>query len=355
MKVVRAGRAEGRPAVTVVVPCYNYGRFLPALVDSALNQTDVDAHVIIVDDASPDGSGLVARQLAGQNPSRVRAILHTENRGHIATYNDGLDAVETEFATLISADDMLAPGSLGRAARLMNRFPAVGMVYGHASVFYSEPNPKRRPLPETWSVWNGHSWIELTARLGRNLIVSPEVVMRTQTIREIGGYSSTLPHSADLEYWLRAAARWDVGRVNGRSQAYYRMHGSNMHLTQFASMAVDLRLRFEAFETLGAPELRDFVPDGQELVARARGAIARQAVVMGARELDRGARADDVASLFELAEDFSPGASETRGVAWRLRRQQNGKTPAAAQRVIEQGRGQLDRVRGLLSEVAGIA
>lgn len=355
MRVVRASQAGAHATVTVVIPCYNYGRFLPGLVESALQQTDVDAHVIIVDDASPDGSGVVARQLASKYPGRVTAMIHEQNRGHIATYNDGLAAVETEYATLISADDMLAPGSLGRATRLMSRFPRVGMVYGHASVFYSEPNPKKRPLPESWSVWNGREWIGWTSKIGRNLIVSPEVVMRTQAIREIGLYNAALPHSADLEYWLRAAARWDVGRVNGRSQAYYRMHGSNMHLTQFASLAVDLRLRFEAFETLDAPELRAFVPQSERSVKKAREAIARQAVVMAARELDRGASREGIEPLLELAEEFSAGASHGRAIAWRLDREQRGKPPAATQRAIERGRGQLDRVRGLISEVAGLA
>ncbi|QYF72837.1 glycosyltransferase [Cryobacterium sp. PAMC25264] len=355
MRLVRPGPAAGPASVTVVIPCYNYGHFLPELVASVLAQRDVRTHVIIVDDASPDGSGDVAARLAEENSPRVSAIIHAHNRGHIQTYNDGLAAVDTEYVTLVSADDVVAPGALGRATRLMDRFPGVGLVYGHASVFHDNPVPRHRPLPETWSVWNGRDWIDWTASSGRNLIVSPEAVMRTRALRETGGYNPELPHSGDLEFWLRAAARWDVARVNGRPQAFYRMHGENMHLTQFATMAVDMRHRLTAFEVLTGPELAPLVPGSDRLIVRTRQAIARQANILAARELDRGAHRGEVQELLALAEELSPGSSSARRISWRVSRDSRGKTPASRQRMIERGRTQLDRVRGVLSEIAGIA
>ncbi len=119
-----------RPTVSVVVPCYRYGHYLPGAVRSVLDQTDVDAEVLIVDDASPDDSGEVAEALAAADP-RIRVLRHAENKGHIATYNDGLEAVDGEYVVLLSADDLLPPGSLGRATALMEANPSVGMVYGH--------------------------------------------------------------------------------------------------------------------------------------------------------------------------------------------------------------------------------
>src|SRR6476661_2373772 len=81
-------RLTRRPIVSVVIPCYNYERFLKDAVDSVLTQEDVDLDVIIVDDASTDGSGELAAELAADD-RRIRAVLHTTNMGHIATYNDG--------------------------------------------------------------------------------------------------------------------------------------------------------------------------------------------------------------------------------------------------------------------------
>ncbi|WP_460807831.1 glycosyltransferase family 2 protein [Micromonospora zhanjiangensis] len=96
-----------RPTVSVVIPCYNYGHYLPECVHSVLSQSGVEVDVLIVDDASPDGSAEVARELSAD--PRVRLIAHRENRGHIATYNEGLAAVDGEYVVLLSADDLLSP------------------------------------------------------------------------------------------------------------------------------------------------------------------------------------------------------------------------------------------------------
>ncbi len=102
-----------RPRASVVVPCYNYGRFLPELISGLLDQPGIDVDVLIVDDASPDGSGEVAEALAADEP-RVSVLRHATNRGHIQTYNDGLAAVTGDYVVLLSADDLLPPQALTR-------------------------------------------------------------------------------------------------------------------------------------------------------------------------------------------------------------------------------------------------
>src|SRR3954454_20204410 len=81
------------PEVTVVVPCYNYGRYLEDSVGSVLSQSEVEVRVVIIDDASPDGSADVAKRIA-ERDSRVSLICHETNAGHIATYNEGLGATQ---------------------------------------------------------------------------------------------------------------------------------------------------------------------------------------------------------------------------------------------------------------------
>ena len=132
------------PRVSVVIPCYNYGRYLPDAVASALGQVGVDVDVLIVDDASPDGSAEVAGRLAAGDP-RITVVRHEVNRGHIQTYNDGLDRTTGEFVVLLSADDLLAPGALSRATALMDCNPSVGFVYGLPQAFTDvPPAPKGR-------------------------------------------------------------------------------------------------------------------------------------------------------------------------------------------------------------------
>lgn len=232
----------------MVIPCYNYGRYLPDAVASALDQEGVDVDVLIVDDCSTDDSAAIAEGLAADD-ARVRVLLHDANRGHIATYNHGLAEVTGTYVALLSADDVLTADSLSRAAALMEARPEVGLVYGRVCDF-SDEAPGAGTARESWSVWTGRAWLAHIARRGRNIIVNPEAVMRTTLLRQLGGYAADHPHAADLLLWMRAAALMDVGRVNGPVQAGYRVHGENMHSTVFAGAVKDLgdvRRAFAAF------------------------------------------------------------------------------------------------------------
>ena len=104
--------------VSVVIPCYNYGHYLDDAIKGALDdQEGIDVRVLIIDDASPDGSADIARQIAARYP-RVEVAAHASNKGHIATYNEGmLEWADGDYTVLISADDRLTAGSLRRALR----------------------------------------------------------------------------------------------------------------------------------------------------------------------------------------------------------------------------------------------
>jgi hypothetical protein len=265
-----------RPSVTVVVPCYNYGHYLPTAVRSALDQPGVDVDVIVVDDASTDDSADVARALAAQD-HRIQVVVHERNVRHIATYNDGLARARGDYVVLLSADDALAPGALARATALMEHHPRVGLVYGYALDVEDEPPQGAGDRVRTWSVWPGGRWLRRICTRGTNIIVNPEAVMRTSVLRDLGGYDPKLPHSADMDLWMRAAAIADVGRVNGPVQAFYRVHGGNMHLNDYAGLLTDMRERAKGFEMFFAAHGAR-LPDAARLHARARRAIAYEAV-----------------------------------------------------------------------------
>ena len=312
-KILRAQRLKRRPTVSVVIPCYNYGHYLPTAVRSALDQAAVDVEVIVIDDASPDGSGAVARELAAD--SRVRAILHPSNRGHIATYNEGLGQARGDYVVLLSADDALPPGSLARATAYLDAKPSVGFVYGHPVVFRDEP-PEVNLHVRSWTIWTGEEWVKRRCRTGRNCIMNPEVVMRTSVQRAIGGYDPDLPHSGDLEMWLRAAAVSDVGRVNGPPQGLYRVHDESMQHTTYAGHAADLEGRRAAFEkVLSDRTVR--IGDRAALLAVANRALAASALECAGSAYDHGREAtESVGEYLAFAERVWPSVRQTR--QWRV-------------------------------------
>jgi glycosyltransferase involved in cell wall biosynthesis len=270
-----AAPERGSPTVSVVIPCYNYGHYLPEAVRSVIQQPGVLLDIIIVDDASTDGSRDIARSIAS-NDNRIRLIEHETNKGHIATYNDGLAAIHGDFVVLLSADDLLAPGALKRSTDLMREHPRVSLVYGFAPEFTDEP-PAVRTTRTTVSVWKGQDWIARICARGTNAIVNPEAMLRRSVMDDLVGYDVTMPHSADLDLWMRAAVRGDVGRVNGPNQAFYRVHTSNMHLTDYAGLLADMRARSDTFDRFFEGDGRD-LEHASSLHVRARSAIARGAL-----------------------------------------------------------------------------
>jgi glycosyltransferase involved in cell wall biosynthesis len=285
--------------VAVVVPCYNYGHFLSECVQSIVTQPAVEVSVHIIDDASTDSSPAVAQRLAAKFPV-VSTTLHTSNQGHISTYNEGVAAVDSDYVVLLSADDLLAPASLSRAASLMEAHPRVGLVYGNPQTFSESPALRQARL-RNWSVWQGNRWIRHQFSRGLSIIYSPEAVVRTQVQHEAGYYTSSLPHSADLEMWLRIAEIADVGRINGPDQAYRRVHPDSMMQSHFNNVAVDLRERFLAYQSYLASS-RLTPRELQRLEALARRRASSEAFMWAASVTD-----DQTSAAVEEAARFARG------------------------------------------------
>jgi glycosyl transferase family 2 len=276
------------PTVRVLVPCYNYARYLEHCTRTILAQPHVDVRILIIDDCSKDETPEVCARLATGEP-RVEFIRHEKNKGHIATYNEGIDLIREDYFVLLSADDLLTPGALGRAVSVMEKNPNVGFVYGHPITLRGDV-PQPRLAEREPSIWRGRDWIERLCSTGRNVIMSPEVVMRSSIQKRIGGYSPALPHSGDMEMWLKAASMSDVGRVNGADQAYYRVHAQSMQRTVYSSVLTDLAGRRDAFRSvLGAGSM---VRDAPALLKLAERALARTATLFLLDQFDSSAPPD---------------------------------------------------------------
>jgi glycosyltransferase involved in cell wall biosynthesis len=213
--------------VDVIVPCYNYARFLRECVGSVLNQSLRTVRVLIIDDASSDDTPAVAGQLVREDP-RVSFIRHKENRGHIATYNEGIAWASADYMLVLSADDFLFPGALARAAALMDAHPEVGFTYGHYSELYpGDPHPTlaKDHCQYLWRILDGLEFFSMNG--ARNDVGTATAVVRTSLQKRLGGYRPELVHAGDMEMWLRFALHGSVGFIDGK-QAVYRRHEKNM-------------------------------------------------------------------------------------------------------------------------------
>jgi glycosyltransferase involved in cell wall biosynthesis len=302
-----------KPAVDVIVPCYNYGKYLNECVFSIVNQADVDVRVLVIDDASSDESPEIAARLSAAD-ARVHSRCHATNAGHISTYNEGFAWAEAPYVLLISADDLLIPGALARAAVALDTHPRAVFAYGRQVLFDIEPIA---PRDEPWdhkrcAVQPGPDFIAELCRLGHNPVATPTVVVRTAAQHRVGGYDPALPHTADLLNWLKLAAYGDAIFLDVH-QAFKRRHTRNMQIQYVVAPEGDVPQRVQAFEHFWR-DCTHLLSDTCQLQANASGALARD--VLG-RAADAFDSADEVTceELLKLCRSLSPEIAKTRG--WR--------------------------------------
>lgn len=267
-------------SVSVIVPCYNYAHFLRECAESVLSQTGVDVRLLVIDDASSDNTAEVASELAAHHPN-MEFRQHKTNCGHIATYNEGLASARGDYTVLLSADDLLTSGALQRAAQLMDSHPEVGFVYGGCVWFTTgqpKPQPRIPPASSIWKLYDGLDWLKIICQTGYSFIVSPEVVVRTSLQHQLGGYLPALTHTGDLEMWMRFAAHAAVGQILDADQAFYRMHGNNMHNSVMSAAYKDVQQRKAAYDRI-FQDYKDVIPGWEKLQKIADRSLASDAIL----------------------------------------------------------------------------
>ena len=234
--------------IDVIVPCYRYAHFLCECVQSVVTQQGVNLRVLVINDASPDNTGEVAAELAGKD-ARVIVSTHTTNKGHIATYNEGIAWACADYLLLLSADDYLLPGALKRATEILDSNANVGFTFGKAYVLDEVSGGLTAFTLDNARAWNLLSGREFIERSGsRNLVLTPTAVVRTELQKRVGGYREELPHTGDMEMWLRLAAHSSVGILEGYL-AVHRRHAKNMSLSFMTQRKLpDLEQRKAALE-----------------------------------------------------------------------------------------------------------
>ena len=123
------------PLVSVIIPVYNYDRYLAEAIESALGQTYQHLEVIVVDDGSTDRSGEVARSFAGRG---VR-YCHQVNAGIGPARNKGVELAQGEFFAFLDADDRWPEEKTERQLHAFERDPALEMVFGQAVQLHNGP------------------------------------------------------------------------------------------------------------------------------------------------------------------------------------------------------------------------
>jgi glycosyltransferase involved in cell wall biosynthesis len=191
---------------------------------SALAQKDVDAQVIVVDDGSTDRT---ATELRALDDARVQVLRHDRSEGVSAARNLGLTHVAAPWVAFLDDDDVWAPrylaAMLGAVRTAEPDNDDVGLVYsGHLTVDHERRLTGVSQAPPAQAVRDGMDRFNFVGCPSR-------VVLRTDAVREVGGFDGRLAVIADWDLWVRVIARHGFVCCPDLLVGYM-LHPGNMHL-----------------------------------------------------------------------------------------------------------------------------
>ena len=213
------------PAVSVVIPSYNRRPYISDTVESVLGQTFRDLEVIVVDDASTDGT---ADMLAAEFGSRIRLERLPHNHGRSAARNLGWTIARGELVAFLDSDDLWLPEKL---ARQVPQFDRSRVILSHTWVgkIDREGNPLKTETAEL------RQEFELAAKRGYDYggitetwcrLYTSAAMFRIDQLRATGGFDPRLSNWEDWDVLWRAARLGEVATVE-ETLVLHRTHPGN--------------------------------------------------------------------------------------------------------------------------------
>lgn len=206
----------GQPAVSVVVPCFNGGAFLPQLLESLARQTFRDFEIIVVDDGSTDTA---TRQLLGTLDPSVR-VIRQSNKGLSAARNAGIAQARADFVVPLDCDDMFAPPFLAEAVPLLSAAPAdVAMVLCHKQLSGAAGGLLERHFNRFDLLFSNP--------------IPSGLLLRKASWQAVGGYDETMRDGyEDWEFYLRLMRHGFRGETIPKPYLIYHVSSQGMLFNQ---------------------------------------------------------------------------------------------------------------------------
>lgn len=207
---------ERSPRVSVVIPCYNYARYLPEAVGSVLAQTFTDFELLIVDDGSTDDSRAVADALAAAHPDRIRVIAQDRAGQPAIARNRGIAEARGEYVLCLDADDRIAPTMLERCVAVLDAEPGIAIAY-----------TDRRDFDGVEQIVQAGEYDFGRLRFANHL--SYCALFRRAVWEAVGGYRTNVRGCEDWDFWVAAGARGFFGKRIPEPLFWYRRHDRGVY------------------------------------------------------------------------------------------------------------------------------
>ena len=208
-------------SVSVVIPTYNYGRFIADAIQSVLNQTRLPSEIIVVDDGSTDETWDVVRKFG----DAVRYI-RQDNAGVCAARNRGVSESTGELVSFLDADDTSEPANLERQIAKFESDEEIGMVHCAMREFDGETGETIRVCME-----GGEDGVADNLLLWEGpVIVGPggAITVTRKAFDHVGGFDTRMKVGEDWDFCYRVARSFKVAFV-AEPLINHRNHNAAAH------------------------------------------------------------------------------------------------------------------------------
>ncbi|MFL5538862.1 MAG: glycosyltransferase family 2 protein [Longimicrobiaceae bacterium] len=244
-RLVRARPASGAEIASVVIVCYNDAAFVGDAIDSALEQLYPAVEVVVVDDASTDGSWEVIAAYG----ERVRSLRLPSNGGAPRARNRGARLARGEWLMFLDSDDFIAPDTIEALVEAGRRAPgslaACPWEYlirqPQGWTLYVPPRPFA-PAGDPLAGW-----------LEGNTVPTCAVLHPRRVYQAAGGFDETLRRFDDMDLEMRSFAQGAGLALATGGRGFYRRHeGTRRSLSADNQSEAALRSQLRVFDKLAA-------------------------------------------------------------------------------------------------------
>lgn len=246
--IVEEGTRLAKSSVAVIVACYNYRNFVAEAIESVLAQSIPPDEILVIDDASTDGSEEVIARYA----DRVRFVRNPENLGIVGNFNKAVGLTRSEYVLFLGADNRMRSDCVERYKAALDGSPDAGVAYCDMLIFGARAKmladgvgagPFGESTIERWPIylWSfPEPTAERLANIADSNFIHGSSMYRRAAFDKAGGYrESGIAEDHDL-FTRMLADGWGAVRVP-HALIEYRQHSPTQ-----ANTALNLQLELEA-------------------------------------------------------------------------------------------------------------
>ena len=225
------------PDVSVLISVHNYGRFVRGAMESALGSRGVRVELVVIDDASTDGSPQVVREFMAEHPDAAITFVEQRiNTGVQRARNLAFTVARAPFVFVLDADNLVFPDGIAKLRRALEDDPAAGYAYGLMERFGDA---------RSLGVMNTGAWD--AARLAEDHYIDAMALVRVDGWQQVGGYVTEQSMELgweDYDLWLSFAMAGMHGAYVREFVGRYRVHGvSSLTVTTLDTATLRARLQ----------------------------------------------------------------------------------------------------------------